>query len=89
MSHRQFNEALEKLLTEAPRRAEVLQKVLAGYEDDEIAQSMDIHLGTVRNQISKIYKVFGIKGNFEGDRHRRREDLVALFAQEIPRSYLK
>lgn len=80
MNRDQFNEALEKLRKQAPRRAEVLQKILAGYEDGEIAQLMDIHEGTVRNQISKIYDSFAIKGNWEGDRHRRREDLVDLFA---------
>ncbi len=81
MNRDQFNEALEKLRKQAPRKAEVLQKVLAGYADDEIAQLMDIQEGTVRNQISKIYASFGIKGNWEGDRHRRREDLVALFSK--------
>jgi len=84
MNRDQFNEAHDKLLKQARRRAEVLKKVLAGHADDEIAQLMDIHEGTVRNQISKIYKNFGIKGNWEGDRHRRREDLVALFASYKP-----
>ncbi|MDZ7966566.1 MAG: helix-turn-helix transcriptional regulator [Nostoc sp. DedSLP03] len=82
MNSRQFNEALEKL-RKAPRKVEVLKFLLAGYTNDEIAQSRGRAEGTVRKQISNVYKDFGIKSEFPGD-HALRDKLKALFLNYKP-----
>jgi hypothetical protein len=78
MNRSQFNEALEKLEW-APAKKEVLQLVLAGHTDLEIARKTNTKPGTVRKQISNIYQSFGIKGEYKGDRRPRRDELVAQF----------
>jgi hypothetical protein len=78
MNRSQFNEALEKL-ERAPAKKEVLLRVLAGHTDSEIAVKTQTKASTVRKQISKIYESFGIKGEYEGDRRPRRDELVAQF----------
>ncbi|WP_375479415.1 helix-turn-helix transcriptional regulator [uncultured Nostoc sp.] len=82
MNSRQFNEALEKL-RKAPRKVEVLKLLLAGYTNDEIAQSRGRAEGTVRKQISNVYKDFGIKSEFPGDRPLR-DKLKDLFLKYKP-----
>ncbi|MCC5641802.1 helix-turn-helix transcriptional regulator [Nostoc sp. CHAB 5824] len=82
MNSPQFNEALEKL-RKAPRKVEVLKLLLAGYTNDEIAQSRGRAEGTVRKQISNIYKDFGIKSEFPGDRVLR-DKLKDLFLKYKP-----
>ncbi|MDZ8033559.1 MAG: helix-turn-helix transcriptional regulator [Nostoc sp. DedQUE08] len=82
MNSRQFNEALE-MLRKAPRKVEVLKYLLAGYTNDEIAQSRGRAEGTVRKQISNVYKDFGIKSEFPGDRPLR-DKLKALFLKYKP-----
>ncbi|MEH2123035.1 helix-turn-helix domain-containing protein [Nostoc sp.] len=77
MNSPQFNEALE-MLKKAPCKVEVLKLLLAGYTNDEIAQSRGRAEGTVRKQISNVYKDFGIKSEFPGD-HALRDKLKALF----------
>ncbi|MEH1912018.1 LuxR C-terminal-related transcriptional regulator [Nostoc sp.] len=59
MNSPQFNEALEKL-RKAPRKVEVLKLLLAGQTNDQIAQLRGRAKGTVRKQISELYKDFGI-----------------------------
>jgi hypothetical protein len=83
MSPQKFKETLEKL-RRAPAKEKVLRLVLAGYTDVEIASETGTKLGTVRKQISNLYKDFGIEGEFEGDRRRRRDELVARFAKYKP-----
>jgi hypothetical protein len=83
MNRSQFNEALEKL-ERAPAKKQVLLLVLAGHIDTEIAVKTNTKEGTVRKQISKIYESFGIKGEYEGDRRPRRDDLVAQFRKYKP-----
>jgi hypothetical protein len=83
MNRSQFNEALEKL-ERAPAKKKVLLLVLAGHIDTEIAVKTNTKEGTVRKQISKIYESFGIKGEYEGDRRPRRDDLVAQFRKYKP-----
>jgi hypothetical protein len=83
MNRSQFKEALEKLEW-APAKKKVLLLVLAGHIDTEIAVKTGTKEGTVRKQISKIYESFGIKGEYEGDRRPRRDDLVALFRKYKP-----
>ncbi|MEH2355931.1 helix-turn-helix domain-containing protein [Nostoc sp.] len=82
MNSPQFNEALE-MLRKAPRKVEVLKLLLAGYTNDEIAQSRGRAEGTVRKQISNLYKDFGIKSEFPGDRALR-DKLKALFLKYKP-----
>jgi DNA-binding NarL/FixJ family response regulator len=77
MNSPQFNEALE-MLRKAPRKVEVLKLLLAGHTNDEIAQSRGRAEGTVRKQISNVYKDFGIKSEFPGDRALR-DKLKDLF----------
>ena len=82
MDSHQFNEKLEKL-RRAPIKAEVLQLVLAGHTNTEIARLRDRTEGTIRKQISKIYEDFGIKSEFPGDQTLR-EKLKALFRKHKP-----
>lgn len=82
MNSAQFNEALE-ILRKAPRKVEVLKLLLAGYTNDEIAQSRGRAEGTVRKQISNVYKDFGIKSEFPGDRPLR-DKLKDLFLKHKP-----
>ncbi len=77
MDSHQFNEKLEKL-RRAPVKAGVLQLVLAGHTNAEIARLRGRTEGTIRKQISKIYENFGIKSEFPGDQTLR-EKLKALF----------
>jgi hypothetical protein len=82
MNSQQFNEALE-MLRKAPRKVEVLKLLLAGHTNDEIAQSRGRAEGTVRKQISNVYKDFGIKSEFPGDRALR-DKLKDLFLKHKP-----
>ncbi|MBD1878863.1 helix-turn-helix transcriptional regulator [Coleofasciculus sp. FACHB-T130] len=84
MNRQHFKEILEKLELEKPRTVEVLRMVLAGDTDAQIALSRRRTQGTVRNQISKIYRDFGIKGRFPSDRQSRRNELIALFQKYHP-----
>ncbi|MHC5718025.1 MAG: helix-turn-helix domain-containing protein [Nostoc sp.] len=82
MNSPQFNEALEKL-RKAPRKVEVLKLLLAGQTNDQIAQLRGRAEGTVRKQISNVYKDFGIKSEFPGDRALR-DKLKDLFLKYKP-----
>ncbi|MBD2084322.1 hypothetical protein NDA03_09420 [Trichocoleus sp. Lan] len=84
MNRQHFNEELEKLELRKPRTVEVLRMVLTRRTDAEVAKSLDIHQGTIRKHIEKLYAAFGIKSEFEGDRRSKRGDLVALFAKYKP-----
>jgi hypothetical protein len=81
MNPHQFKSALKKLKQRTPRTAEVLWMLLSGHTYADIAESMGIHPGTVRKHTEKIYKAFGVEGEFEGDRRSRRPELTALFAK--------
>jgi hypothetical protein len=83
MSRYQFEKALEKL-RRAPAKEKVLLLVLAGHTDAEIALETGTKEGTVRKQISNLYKDFSIKGDFEGDRRRRREVLLEKVGRYKP-----
>ncbi|MBD2571129.1 hypothetical protein [Anabaena lutea] len=82
MNKKQFEEILEKF-KKAPKKTEVLQLVLNGRTNAEIAQLKGGHKGTVRKQISNIYKDFGIESEFPGDKDQR-DKLKALFCQHKP-----
>lgn len=75
-----FEQAFAEL---PPRRREVLLKLLVGKTDEEIAESLGIHAGTVRNQISKLCDDFDLK-ELGGERRSRRSDLIALVAKYKP-----
>ncbi len=68
-----FDKALEQL---SPRRLQVLQKMIRGESDKDIADSLGIHKGTVRKQISSICNLFGLNGS---SGHAKRTELMSLF----------
>ncbi|MBD1892954.1 NB-ARC domain-containing protein [Coleofasciculus sp. FACHB-SPT9] len=80
MNRQQFEQALAKL-KRAPRREEVLKLVLTDHTSFEAAQVLKIHPGTVRKHIERIYELFGIQSDFEGDRLSMRQRLIDLFTQ--------
>jgi hypothetical protein len=82
MNRQQFQEALEKL-KKAPKKVEVLQLVLNGRANAEIAELQGLAEGTVRKHISNLYKNFGIKIEFPGDKPLK-DQLKALFLQHKP-----
>ncbi|MEH1937142.1 MAG: helix-turn-helix transcriptional regulator [Nostoc sp.] len=82
MNSPQFKEALE-MLRKAPCKVEVLKLLLAGQTNDEIARFRGRAEGTVRKQISNVYKDFGIKSEFPGDRVLR-DKLKDLFLKYKP-----
>jgi DNA-binding CsgD family transcriptional regulator len=82
MDSHQFNEKWEKLIR-ATIKAKVLELVLAGHTNAEIARLRGRTEGTIRKQISKIYEDFGIKSEFPGDQSQR-DKLKALFRKHKP-----
>ncbi|MCT7981837.1 AAA-like domain-containing protein [Laspinema sp. A4] len=69
----------------APKREAVLWMLLRGLTAEEIADEMGTHHGTVRKQISTLYKDFGLSSNdLPGDRSRKRDDLIDLFKKYKP-----
>ncbi len=80
MDKKKFAEAFERL---TPRQKEVLRKLLAGQPDAVIAQSLNIHKGTVRKQVADICRLFGFVSQL-GERYSKRAELVALFAKYKP-----
>jgi hypothetical protein len=82
MSYLQFKKGWEKLKG-APCKVEVLKLMLAGNTDAEIAKSRNRAPGTIRKQISQIYRDFGIESEFPGDQPQRYK-LKDLFRQHRP-----
>jgi len=82
MNSQQFNEVLEKL-RRAPVKVEVLQFLLAGHTNAKIAQLRGRPEGTIRKQISQLYKDFAIESEFPGDQTLR-DKLKALFRKHKP-----
>lgn len=83
MSYMQFTQAL-KSLDKAPRREEVLHRVLRGEKDADIANEMGIHPGTVRKQLSNLYEIFRLDSEFPRDKSSNRILLAKLFAKHKP-----
>ncbi|MGA8893760.1 MAG: AAA family ATPase [Planktothrix agardhii] len=74
----------EQTLANLPaRRREILLKLLVGETDDQISESLAIHPGTVRKQISNLCDDFGLK-DIEGERRPKRADLITLVAKCKP-----
>jgi Bacterial regulatory proteins, luxR family len=84
MNQTQFDRILQELTY---RRREVLQQVLAGHSDGEIAQSLHITESTVRKHVENICKHFGIRHDFSDDRRSKRPDLMALLRQYQPQLF--
>jgi DNA-binding NarL/FixJ family response regulator len=70
-----FQKALDAL---TPKQRQVLDKVLCGEKDKEIAKSFVITEATVRKHIESICKAFGLK-NLDGERLSKRQELITLF----------
>ncbi len=82
MNNLQFKQGWEKL-KRAPCKVEVLKLMLAGRTNAKIAQLRKRAQGTIRKQISEIYKDFGIESELTGDQALR-DQLKALFQQHKP-----
>ncbi len=82
MTKGQFEQAFKEL---TPRRREILLEFLAGKTDDAIAPKLCIEKNTVRQHISEISKLFGIKSDLpDGRNTNQRTELIALFAKYKP-----
>lgn len=71
MSYKNFQSGLENLST---RKRQILDKLVLGYNETNIAQELGIEPGTVRTYVNKIYNDLGIKKNSGG----RRKHLEAM-----------
>lgn len=81
MNQQKFEQILGQL---APRRKEVLQRVLKSESDAVIAASMGIGEPTVRKHIERVCEEFGLENNSQEGRRYKRSDLVVLFAKYKP-----
>jgi WD40 repeat protein/DNA-binding CsgD family transcriptional regulator len=69
-------------LTPKPRK--VLQLLLIGKTDDEIAAELQTSLQAVRKQVQNLCDHFGLKRQVNGVKRNRREDLIELVACHKP-----
>jgi predicted transcriptional regulator len=83
MNRNQFNETLKKLESLRVTK-EVLQLVLTDHTNAEIAKLRGKSEGTIRKQVSNLYKKFGIESQFPGGTSSQRLELKALFEQYKP-----
>lgn len=74
MNKAQFSQGLESI-KKTKAKQHVFELLIAGKTAPEIAKIRDRSPGTVRKQISQIYKDLGISGRYETDRTSRTEDL--------------
>lgn len=74
MNKEQFNQGL-KSIKKTEAKQHVFDLLIAGKSAQEIAKIRGRSQGTVRKQISQIYKDLGITGRYETDRTSRAEDL--------------
>ena len=81
MDQEKFNQATEKLTS---KQSDVLQRILSGETDNEIAQDLGIQPATVRKYVERIYRIFDLGSEFPDQRRSRRVDLFALFASHKP-----
>ncbi|MDD1434587.1 LuxR C-terminal-related transcriptional regulator, partial [Dolichospermum sp. ST_sed6] len=78
MNQKEFERVFNNL---TDRRKEVLQKILAGVTDRDIAESMGIGEASVRKYIERICYEFGLNNEPSDNRRYKRSELVALFAK--------
>ncbi|TAF08692.1 MAG: LuxR family transcriptional regulator, partial [Nostocales cyanobacterium] len=81
MNQQEFEHIFDRL---TERRKKVLQKILAGETDAEIAEAMSIGEASVRKYIERICYEFGLNNEPSDIRRYKRSDLVALFAKYKP-----
>ena len=81
MNKEEFDKVFNELTY---RRREVLEKVLAGETDKEIATSLHISCDTVRQHIKKICELFKIPRGTLKNRPSRRIPLISLFTNYKP-----
>ncbi len=81
MNQQQFELIFEKLTT---RLKEVLQRILAGETDADIAAAMEIGEPTVRKHIERICEKFGLSSEHSDSRRYKRSELVTLVAKYKP-----
>jgi DNA-binding NarL/FixJ family response regulator len=58
-------ESLPWLKTLTNREREIFTYITIGYENEEIADKLNLALQTVKNQVSTIYSKLGVKNRFE------------------------
>ncbi|MGQ4647843.1 AAA-like domain-containing protein [Lyngbya aestuarii] len=75
INRQEFNGVLEEL---TPRKKQVLDRMLSGDTDEEIAKSLNIAEATVRKHIQEICHAFGLK-NAPGEHYSLRDHLIELF----------
>ncbi|QLE58899.1 tetratricopeptide repeat protein [Nostoc sp. TCL26-01] len=81
MNQQQFEVIFEKLTS---RRKEVLQRILAGETDADIAAAMSIGEASVRKFIERICQEFGLNSEHSDSRRYKRSELVTLVAKHKP-----
>jgi DNA-binding NarL/FixJ family response regulator len=60
-----MTESLPWLKTLTNREREIFTYITTGYENEEIADKLNLALQTVKNQVSTIYSKLGVKNRFE------------------------
>jgi DNA-binding NarL/FixJ family response regulator len=60
-----ISESLPWLKTLTNREREIFTFITTGYENEEIAEQLNLALQTVKNQVSAIYSKLGVKNRFE------------------------
>ncbi|MDR0760873.1 MAG: response regulator transcription factor [Treponema sp.] len=60
-----MTESLPWLKTLTNREREIFTYITTGYENEEIAEKLNLALQTVKNQVSTIYSKLGVKNRFE------------------------
>lgn len=80
MNKLEFNKAFEEL---THRQKQVLQEILSGKEDEEIAKSQKITEASVRKYVQRICGAFGLK-NVPGKQYSQRPLLFSLVAKYKP-----
>jgi tetratricopeptide (TPR) repeat protein len=81
MNQQEFEVIFEKLTS---RRKEVLQRILAGGTDAEIAEAMNIGEASVRKFIERICQEFRLNSVHSDSRRYKRSELVTLVAKHKP-----
>ena len=81
MNQQEFERIFDKL---TERRKRVLQKILVGDTDVDIAESMNIGEPSVRKYVERICQEFGLNSDPADNRRYKRSELVALFAKYKP-----
>lgn len=81
MNQQEFEVMFEKLTS---RRKEVLQRILTGETDADIAAAMNIGEASVRKFIERICQEFGLNSEHSESRRYKRSELVTLVAKHKP-----